>query len=144
MPSPIVLQRIRSYTDATLGILTFGTRELFTLERPWKQNEARVSCIPPGHYELERHHTRRFPDHFALLGGTVSHWPSADHPRSAILMHSANRVTQLQGCIAPGWKANFGEHPVRVEQSRTALSVLHNWIRDHDVREFHIVGGPSQ
>ncbi len=137
----ITLLRVAHYSHATLGILSFDTHNLFTLERPWMNNQPRISCIPPGTYRLEPHHSRRFPDHYALIGGTVSHYPDADHVRSAILMHAANKASQLQGCIAPGYKANFEPQPFQVERSRAALGALHNWIREQEVSEIRIVRG---
>lgn len=66
---------------------------LFTVERPWLQNQPYISCIPEGKYLCySRPYYRGGYDAIAL----------ADVPmRSHILFHKANRPVDLAGCIAP-------------------------------------------
>ena len=70
----------------------------YTIERPWKDNERRVSCIPKGTYPLFTKEYGRFWDKYKLpipiLGNT--------DPRSEILIHPANYAKDLAGCIALG------------------------------------------
>ena len=70
----------------------------WTIERPWKDNERRISCIPEGTYPLFTKEYGRFYDKYQLpipiLGDTS--------PRSEILIHPANWAKQLAGCIAVG------------------------------------------
>jgi hypothetical protein len=64
-----------------------------TIELPWKDNEAKTSCIPEGRYELTKRWSEKFKWH--LLINNVPY-------RSFILMHPANdAVKELKGCIAP-------------------------------------------
>ena len=67
--------------------------ECFTLELPWKDNQRRVSCIPEGEYKAIKHHSPKF-------GNSV--WIQDVPNRSEILIHPANYVRQLLGCIAVG------------------------------------------
>lgn len=69
--------------------------ECFTLELPWRNNERQISCIPAGKYQIEHRRSQRFGHHIHILGV-----PN----RSLILIHQANYVRQLQGCIAVGQK----------------------------------------
>lgn len=78
------------YVYDDLGNLKF---HCFTLELPWKNNEKRVSCIPTGVYKTIRHHSPKFKKSF---------WIKDVPDRSEILIHSANFVRQLLGCIAVG------------------------------------------
>lgn len=63
------------------------------LELPWKNNQRRVSCIPIGTYKARKHRSPKF-------GNTL--WIPEVPNRSEILIHPANKATQLLGCIAPG------------------------------------------
>jgi hypothetical protein len=65
----------------------------FTLELPWKDNQRKISCIPAGIYKVVRRFSQRFNNHLHIL----------DVPeRTFILIHEANFVHQLEGCIAVG------------------------------------------
>ena len=89
------LELVRTYTPAgTYGKLLYQNELVaYTLELPWKDNRARVSCIPTGRYELLKRYSPRFQWHLQL----------ADVPgRSDILIHPANdAMKELKGCIAP-------------------------------------------
>lgn len=65
----------------------------FTLELPWKNNERRVSCIPAGRYKIVHRRSKRFGHHLHILNVPG---------RDLILVHQANYVRQLEGCIAVG------------------------------------------
>lgn len=69
-------------------------RRLYTLERPWLDNAFNVSCVPDGSYVLEWDQTGRIRG-VPRLRDT--------NPRTQINIHSANRVHELQGCIAVGF-----------------------------------------
>jgi hypothetical protein len=69
--------------------------ECKTLELPWKNNERRVSCIPAGTYPIKKHRSPKFGNSF---------WIKDVPNRSEILIHPANYVRQLLGCIAVGEK----------------------------------------
>lgn len=69
--------------------------ECFTLELPWLNNKVGASSIPKGEYKLLHRRSPKYGDHLHVI----------DVPgRSYILIHSANFVTQLRGCIAVGDK----------------------------------------
>ena len=78
----------------------------WTIERPWKNNERRVSCIPEGVYGLKTKEYGRFWDKYKkpipILQDTK--------PRTEILIHPANYAKDLAGCIALG--DSKGEHAV--------------------------------
>jgi hypothetical protein len=67
--------------------------ECYTLELPWKDNQRRVSCIPQGTYKAVKHRSPKF-------GNSI--WIKDVPNRSEILIHPANYVRQLLGCIAVG------------------------------------------
>lgn len=91
----------REPTDTqTNGILTMPSgREFYTLECPWRNNRPFESCIPDGAYLIEPWHSPTHGDCYIVSGGTVG---KTEGVRTYILFHAANKVRQLQGCIALG------------------------------------------
>lgn len=125
--------------QGVFGRLTAPTLELFTVERPWRDNREGESCIPPGDYVCEPHDSERFPNTWAVVGGTVSHWHSAETERSAVLFHVANTIDDIEGCIGPGldltgfggrWAVTDSRRAMnemrRVLPERFALSITHD------------------
>lgn len=94
----------REPTDSqTNGILTMPSgREFYTLEQAWRNNKPFESCIPDGAYLIEPYDSPKFGAVYIVSGGTVSKFPTAKQHRWGILFHPANKVTQLQGCLALG------------------------------------------
>ena len=90
----MVLQLHRSYhPKATHGILTYRQRFVsYVLELPWLENQPLISCIPEGLYTLKKRYSFKFREHLH-----VREVPGRTH----ILFHAANRVSELQGCLAP-------------------------------------------
>ncbi len=84
--------------DRTEGVMcTEDGKVLFrALELPWKNNHHFISCIPEGTYTCARY-TRK--------NGQVC-WELLDvRDRSDILVHIANTVNDLLGCIGIGMAA---------------------------------------
>ena len=85
----------RKYSSqGTNGSLWYGSTFIcHTIELPWKENQAFISCIPEGKYLLEQRTTEARGLHLILHSV-----PS----RSYILIHPANdSKKELAGCIAP-------------------------------------------
>lgn len=112
-----IVTLIRTQQDAhqTMGHITLpsGLR-LATIERPWKGNEAQVSCIPEGTYRAVFTHSKRFGRKLY----EVMNVPG----RSGIRIHAANWAHELQGCIALGIAHGAG----LVVQSRVAMQRFHD------------------
>ncbi len=91
----VTLERF-CYSDdmGVFGKLRIGNFECFTVERPWKNNEPNVSCIPTDAYELK---LGRFWE------GDYATYELLDVPnRSLIKIHRGNTMDDLKGCIALG------------------------------------------
>ena len=89
------LELIRKYyAEGTNGTLAYnGLTICATIELPWKNNSARISCIPEGRYPLIKRYSPRFKNHFMLENV---------RNRQYILIHPANDAAlELKGCIAP-------------------------------------------
>ena len=115
----IYLTRLKDNGIETMGFMTIATGgqslSLQTLELPWKYNQPNISCIPPGVYAFEKWYSPTFKTTVIRL----LHVPE----RSNILIHPANFVRQLRGCIAPGisTKDIDGDGELDVTKSKQAL-----------------------
>ena len=100
--------------------------ECKTLELPWKGNNRRVSCIPVGKYKAIKHVSPKF-------GNCL--WIKDVPNRSEILIHPANYVQQLLGCIALGNKHTDinGDGLIDVADSRTTVNKLLNLIEGKEI-----------
>ncbi len=89
------LELIRTYypTGTNGRIQYLSSLMMYSIELPWKENLAQVSCIPEGRYELVKRWSPKFTRHLHVVN--VSQ-------RENILIHPANdAMHELKGCIAP-------------------------------------------
>lgn len=146
----LILRRERNQptNNCTLGFL-FGPGDLslVTIERPWVPTPLSpggtkgISCVPLGTYRLVPHNTDAHPMTWALVNEAldVLHQPDDDHPyaRTAVLIHPANYVEELRGCIAPGTRtAMCGINRYMVQDSRKAMDLIRQrlpWPGDHTI-----------
>ena len=109
------LELLRTYyPEGTNGkILSQGSLLTYSIELPWKNNLAQLSCIPEGKYELEKRWSPKFFRHLQVMN--VKN-------RDYILIHPANdALHDLKGCIAP---VSFLTGPGKGIGSRVALKEL--------------------
>lgn len=124
----------------TLGTLYGDGVHLATLERPWVPDpdnplcagEPHVSCIPDGDYILRPHVSEKYPADrhaFSLENPDLGVYYTQPIPtgqkygRAAVLIHNANYVRQLEGCIAVGTHHNYTVEPT-VQESVPAMRIL--------------------
>ena len=56
------------YPEGTNGKILYQDRlMMYTIELPWKDNLARVSCIPEGRYELVKRWSLKFNRHLQVM-----------------------------------------------------------------------------
>jgi hypothetical protein len=106
----LILTRLNRHSSfPTYGVLQRDTGVPFalTLERPWLDNQRKVSCIPDGTYRVVRHQSPKFGNTF---------WVQDVPGRSEILFHKGNIDDDSHGCILVGEQFN----PVRGEDGITA------------------------
>ncbi len=106
------------FPEGTNGVLSLNGKEICkTIELPWRNNKARVSCIPEGKYKIRKRYSAKFKWHLELIN--VKN-------RKYILLHPANNaLKELNGCIAPVSQIT-GEG--RGNESRKAFEKLKNLI----------------
>ncbi len=105
------LIRVGSSNRGTFGVLRHDQIPFaLTLERPWVDNQANVSCIPVGHYTCQRMRSPKFGDTFE-----VTQVPNRSH----VLFHKGNTVDETHGCIlvAEEFSGTF-DHPMLASSAR--------------------------
>jgi hypothetical protein len=133
------LELIRTYfPEGTNGkILYEGRLLMYSIELPWKDNHARVSCIPEGRYELVKRWSPKFNRHLQVM----------DVPkRKDILIHPANDALQeLKGCIAPVSLISGAGRGIRLRLAVDALvRLVYNSIDLHDRVLLNIKSDPYE
>ena len=109
----VVLERFCYHPKGTLGVIKFAGDTFYTIERPWLDNAANVSCIPEGTYGVRWRESPKF-------GFT---WELQDVPdRTYILIHAANYPSNVQGCIGLG-EGLMGDK-IAVSNSRKAVKTF--------------------
>ena len=134
----IIVSRIFSNEHKTLSeceIVKDGKPlyEFKGIELPWMNNKRRVSSIPPGIYKGIA--TRRASSGaYALL---ILKVPG----RSQIMVHTANYVRDLLGCLAPGQSfADIDRDGIMdVTQSRKTMSDIEQYLPINSEFTYHVV-----
>ena len=102
----MVIKLNREYKEkATTGIISIAGEEIcHSLERPWDSNKRGISCIPEGNYPL----TLKMYGLDGMINGKIKTGTEELFYLLELrldlkyLIHTANYVHQLNGCIAPG------------------------------------------
>jgi hypothetical protein len=136
----LTLQRTAQSDACTEGMILLPSTVLYSLELPWVPQDGYPggwpdrSCVPAGFYELALHDTPKHPKTFALVNRSlgVIHEPDSTFPnaRVACLIHVANTVGDLEGCIGVG----ISHGPCYVSSSGIAFSYLRQalpWVEGH-------------
>ena len=114
------LWRLSQSRSGTLGVIVgLSGKVCNTLEPPWRNNRANVSCIPSGTYTvtyLARSGSGKYKD---------CYWVRAVDSRSAILIHKGNVVSDTMGCILPGTRLGVLGGALAVLNSRGGIRALH-------------------
>lgn len=120
----------KSHPNSTLGELEVyvkGKKQFscMTIEQDWNDNKPNESCFPPGEYELVFEYSNKFGENL---------WEFKNVPgRSECKFHVANKVEELEGCVAPGLihQDIDQDGDIDVKWSRSALNALHDSLRGH-------------
>ncbi len=87
------------HNDCTIGRLSYGDFQCFTLELPLLNNATDVSCIyPAGGYVGQKHFSPNNGDCIAINNVMG---------RTNIQIHSGNYVSEIRGCILVGDSVKF-------------------------------------
>lgn len=107
-----------------------GSKVCCVVERPWLNNQPSKSCVPEGNYNLIPHESPKFGRCYALSADSLGVTIFGPSLRTHVLIHKANRVSELLGCLAPGTR--FGElnNEWAVMNSTVAFNALLNELND--------------
>lgn len=81
-------------SECSLGALVAQGFRAYTLEPPWKDNKANISCIPPGEYECHYHRSPKYGWVYIIMVEGRSH----------VLFHWGNLPRHTRGCVLLGSK----------------------------------------
>lgn len=134
----LLLERRPTTATETEGFLSFDNEILATIERPWVPGDVPggkpyVSCVPEGTYDIHYHDRPDGSTVPVLINPLLGvHYLQEDVPdqggRFLILIHTANWVTDLSGCVGPG--LSFGNSPQgpMVKSSRAAMRRIMDYL----------------
>jgi hypothetical protein len=121
-----VLERIAYMPQGTLGKLTIGDEVFWTAERPWRNNQKEVSCIPNGKYTCKAYTSKRFGQTFEVTDV---------ENRTYILFHVGNFPEKdSHGCILLGER--LMDNQPAVSSSKIAVERFRETLKD--VESFNI------
>lgn len=111
----LLLRRLTSDAERTTGTLEVAGHTFATIERPWIAHPEgpggmpRQSCVPPGRYQVQPWNSANFPHTYIIVNNANGVYlqsglipPGQKWGRAAILIHCANRVRDVVGCIGLG------------------------------------------
>lgn len=125
------LDRIGKLPNCTIGVLTYkDILKLYTIERPWLNNEPFKSCVSCGLYSLKSHNSASHLNSFYLENENLGVSLNGITIRTAILIHIANYVKDVVGCIGVGtelMQSRWG-----VSNSKVAMGLLNEVVNSKD------------
>jgi hypothetical protein len=71
------------------------------MEKPWKDNQPCISCVPAGDYVIFPTKSPKFGNAYAIENYDLGVSLMGNTKRTHILVHKANKESELLGCIAP-------------------------------------------
>lgn len=115
----------------TFGVLTTDDGTKFpVVERNYYGNLRNVSSVPVGEYRLVPHHSEKHGETVALVNHALSvHHLKHSDGRYGILIHAANRASELFGCIAPGLDNGIVDNEWAVIKSKSAMKQLREYFK---------------
>ena len=131
----LVLKRTY-FNDATIGYLHILGKDnpvWHTMELPDLDNQANISCIPEGTYEVKPYSSKKYPDVWEIQNV---------RNRSKILIHIGNWTSDTKGCILVGTQSGYmyknSAMQKAISQSRHALNNIKDTIGYPSTFNLHI------
>jgi len=124
-----------------------GERLAYTVEKPWVRNIPFKSCIPDGRYKLVPFQRSNGQNVYALVNEDLKVYLTKEDMdaaggfgRYACLIHIANTVDDVVGCIGPGkqWTWWESKGKLMVTSSSATCDLVFDTIRDNDIKHINI------
>ena len=135
----IILIRTAYLDEGTTGQIldSVGKPICLSLERPWKNNETNVSCVPTGFYRMVI--DTRHPG----SEKACKVWELREvEGRTQIQIHAGNKVSHSLGCILPATTLTIVKEKLFGTASRKAFDLFMAKMEGKDVAEILITDGP--
>lgn len=101
----LLLLRYENSDHGTFGVMTLPDgQQLHSLELPWRNNLSNRSCIPEGRYRCILTWSPRFGRMMWLVNGVVGRLGIRIHPANLAGDVELGWKSQLNGCIAFGFR----------------------------------------
>lgn len=156
----LVLERFSYAPTETEGQLFVANYTFASLEPPWIPykdlgGKPFASCVPDGTYALAPFkRVKDGSDSYVLINTALGVFPEeesmrgAGEGRYACLIHAANFVFQLVGCIAPGMSRGIlknngsGSYERAVLSSNDAMRIIRGLVDPSETRTYSLVIRP--
>jgi hypothetical protein len=125
----ILVERICYHPEGVLGKFLLGAHELYTVERPWINNEPYVSCIPEGEYLALPYSSEKYPDTFELQ--------NVPGRTKILFCHIGNYPKNVQGCFALG--TDVWDDRIAVKNSGSAIKIFKELTKDEETLNVSVV-----
>jgi hypothetical protein len=99
-----VIKRTESDDRGTFGVLAVDDKAWITGELPWRENKKRISCIPPGKYQVDWKMSPRFNRDMYLVQKVKDRWGIRFHVANFVGDKKRGFRSEVLGCISLGCK----------------------------------------
>lgn len=132
----ITLNRFKSTSNGTFGILRVGDRKFYSIEKPWDNNQPFESCVPASDYSLVPHKSDKYGEVLCLVNASigVTRYRERGTKRYACLIHVGNWQKDVLGCIALGTDADES----MVINSRQAIKDFYETVDPNQIHQITI------
>lgn len=142
----LLLNRIESkYLDLEQGDRQFGVMlvdgtPLCSLERPWlpsgefPDGEPMESCVPAGLYNIIKEFSPKYgKGMYYLINEDIGIYlrkedRQEEWQRWGCMLHPANWVKQINGCVALGKQIKYIDHDIGVSSSGASIKILYDYL----------------
>lgn len=127
--------------QGTFGQMYIEDLKVCTVEREDLNNKRGVSCIPAGVYDLIPHVRPNKDKVYAVVNEElgVYQYPHEAAKRDLILIHVANTMNDIQGCIAPGSVHSIVKGKLGVINSGDTMKKIIQLLGREETHKLHIV-----
>ena len=141
----ITIERVANLPTGVWGrAMEDGKRIAWTLEQPWRDNKPFRSCIPAGQYVLTPFDGAKYKNTFAFYNPDLNvHIVNQEFGRYACVIHSANVVDELQGCVAFGKDLSVINGQWAITNSKETTHMILEKIRQNVQHRINIVWQPE-
>ncbi len=141
----LIISRYCYSPMGTFGILSIPNEKnadkpfrWLTVERPWLNNQTSISCIPEGTYGIGLRQSSVVSR--TSRGEFKAGYEIKDVPdRTFIMMHIANTMNDLEGCVGLGLAQGFVKGKWAVTSSKVAFrSFMNNMESQNNITDIRI------